>query len=150
MLVCRFSFQGLLFIYTSQSQHPRCHPDAAAERARGEGARVWYGYNQGCRASVLAARARVMPSMTPAQTVLVWNPKTVIQLMEKPIIDLCCLFQRHFNRGRVIIGLLYMPTSVAKTQIASLRGTYSSRSPRIKQKSAKRKDKTLSFEFRMH
>ncbi|KAA0702659.1 hypothetical protein E1301_Tti011255 [Triplophysa tibetana] len=118
-------------------RHPRCHPDAAAERAQGEGACVWYGYNQGCSASVLAAHARVMPSMTPAQTVLVWNPRTVIQLMEKPIIDLCCLFQRHFNRGRAIIGLLYMPTSVAKTQIASLRGTYSSRSPRKEQFSTK-------------
>lgn len=58
---------------------------------------VWYGYNQGCSGSDLAVCA---PDMTPGQTLSVSNPRTDIQHIEKPIIDLCCLFQRHFNRGR--------------------------------------------------
>jgi len=102
MLMCRSPFQGLLFIYTSQSQPPRCHPDSIAECVLGEGCVcvcvcLWYGYNQGCCGSALAVCA---PDMTPGQTLLVSNPRTDFQLVEKPIIDLCCLFQRHFNRGR--------------------------------------------------
>lgn len=58
---------------------------------------VWYRYNQGCSGSDLAVCA---PDMTPGQTLSVSNPRTDIQLIEKPIIDLCCLFQWHFNHGR--------------------------------------------------
>lgn len=58
---------------------------------------LWYGYNQECSGSALAVCA---PDMTPGQTLLVSNPRTDFQLMEKPIIDLHCLFQRHFNHGR--------------------------------------------------
>lgn len=37
MLMCRSPFQGLLFIYTSQSQPPRCQPRTLAWHAHLEG-----------------------------------------------------------------------------------------------------------------
>lgn len=41
MLMCRSPFQGLLFIYTSQSQPPRCHPDSGVARTLGGSRELW-------------------------------------------------------------------------------------------------------------
>lgn len=85
MLMCRSPFQGLLFIYTSQSQPPRCQTRTLAWHAQPGG-----GAGRGCEGEGGAGGATLANRTRP------WRGGGVFSLVNKSGVKL----ETSFGRGR--------------------------------------------------